>query len=67
MPTLIIMVCVLRLTKPDDQRLHARDYSDNESNDFFFIGPFNAVITDNGRAYWDSIREEPKRPIGFSQ
>lgn len=59
---------VLRLTKPDSQRYHAHEYSGNEADDdkFFFKDPFNAVVTDEGRSYWDSIREEPKRPIGFS-
>src|SRR3989442_3640 len=39
---------VLRLTKPDSQRRHAHDYSGNEADDdrFFFVGPYNATITD---------------------
>jgi hypothetical protein len=58
---------ILRLTKPDVQRAHAREYSDEVSDDFFLVGPFNAVITDGGRRYWDSIREKPRHPIGFFQ
>jgi hypothetical protein len=60
---------LLRLTKPDSQRREANEYSANAADDgnFFFTSTFNADITDEGRRYWDSIREEPRRPIGFSK
>ena len=59
---------ILRLTKPNQQRLHAEEYSGDEADDerFFFKGPFNASITDEGRAHWDAIRAPAsKRTIGF--
>lgn len=60
---------LLRLTKPNSQRREAHEYSGNAASDgsLFFTGTFNADITDEGRRYWDSIREEPRPPIGFSQ
>ena len=58
---------VLRLTKPDSQRLHASEYSGNETDDvcFFFTGQFNASITDEGRSVWDKA-EEPKTTVFIS-
>ncbi len=58
---------VLRLTKPDSQRYHAYDYSGNDSDDdsFFFMGPFNASITDEGRSHWDRS-EAPKTTVFIS-
>lgn len=59
---------LLRLTKPDKLRCHAYEYSGNEGDDewFFFPGPFNASITDEGRSYWDGIRvDRPAGTIGF--
>lgn len=58
---------VLRLTKPDSQRRHAHDYSGNEADDdgFFFVGPYNATITDEGRSVWDRT-EEPKTTVFIS-
>ena len=56
---------VLRLTKPDSQRYHASEYSGKETDDdaFFFTGPFNASITDEGRSHWDHT--EAPRPTVF--
>ncbi len=59
----------LNLTKPNSRRREAYSYSGNQTDDskFFFTGPFNADVTDEGRGYWDRIREGPRRPIGFSR
>ncbi len=58
---------VIRLTKPDFQRYHALEYSGRESddNEFFYRGPFNATITDEGRSHWDRS-EEPKTTVFIS-
>jgi hypothetical protein len=58
---------VIRLTKPDFQRYHASEYSGSESDDdeFFYRGPFNATITDEGRSHWDRS-EEPKTAVFIS-
>lgn len=47
----------LRLTKPDQTRYQATDYSGKDKDDeaFFFTGVFNAVLTDDGRRYWDQL------------
>jgi hypothetical protein len=57
----------MRLSKAHDGQYHGLDYSGNEQDDddFFFIGSFNATITDDGRSYWDGIRVEQSSPIGF--
>ncbi len=59
----------LSLTKPDSHRRVACEYSGKQADDgsFFFNGRLNADVTDLGRSYWDSIREEPRRAIGFSR
>ncbi|MGO9009866.1 MAG: toll/interleukin-1 receptor domain-containing protein [Bryobacteraceae bacterium] len=59
---------VLRLSKPDLHRLHAFDYSGNESDDeeFFYIGPFNATITDQGRRYWDRLKLRRRNGVFIS-
>jgi len=51
---------VLRLSKSDPKRYHAHEFSGNEFDDdsFFFTGPFNATITDEGRSHWN-----PPRPV----
>jgi hypothetical protein len=56
---------VLRLSKPDLQRYHANEYSGSEADDnlFFFRGPFNATITDEGRSHWD--KAEPVKTSVF--
>lgn len=59
---------VVQLTKPDDRRRDAFEYSGNDRDDeeFFFRGPFNVTITDEGRSRWDSIRAaKPASQIGF--
>jgi hypothetical protein len=58
---------VLRLTKPDNQRRDAHEYSGSEADTeaFFFIGPFNATITDEGRSVWDRA-EEPRTTVFIS-
>ena len=59
---------IARLTKPDSLRRNAYQYSGNDSDDaaFFFTGPFNVDITNDGVSYWDSIRTETiGNPIGF--
>ena len=50
---------IIRLSKPDTQRLHASEYSGNEEDDseFFFTAMFNASMTDDGRLHWDTIRD----------
>jgi hypothetical protein len=57
----------LRLTKPDSECRHAYDYSGNETDneDFFFVGTFNATITDEGRSVWNNA-EEPKTAVFIS-
>jgi hypothetical protein len=50
---------ILRLTKPDQPpRYEGMAYSGSDKDDdaFFFTAGFNAVLTDEGRGYWDSIR-----------
>jgi len=44
---------ILRLTKPG-----SNEYSGDPADDhrFFFIGPFNAEITPDGWAYWESLK-----------
>ena len=47
----------LRLSKPDLIRRDASVYSGDEMDDesFFFVGSFNATITDEGRSHWDHL------------
>ncbi len=58
---------VIRLTKPDSRTYHASEYSgsDTDDSDFFFIGPFNASITDEGRSYWERT-DAPKTSVFIS-
>ena len=52
---------ILRLKKPDPPpQYQGSAYSGSERDDdaFFFMGPFNAVLTDEGRSYWNSITRE---------
>lgn len=58
---------ILRLTKPDALRYHASEYSDKQGDDnaFFFTGPFNASVTDEGRSHWDRI-EAPRATVFIS-
>ncbi len=59
---------VLRLSKPDLLRRNAEEYSGDETDDdrFFFVGPFNASITDEGRSHWDALRVAASgRSIGY--
>jgi len=59
---------LVKLFKPDSQRRNAHEYSGNDADDtgFFFTGPFNVDITDDGVSYWDSISMgSTGNPIGF--
>ena len=56
------------LEKFDPQKQEFCDYSGNDVDDskFFFWDRFKVKITnEEGRKYWDSIREEARVPIGF--
>jgi hypothetical protein len=59
---------VLRLSKPDLHRRHAYDYSGKENDDdrFFYNGPFNATITDQGRRYWDRLKFRRRNGVFIS-
>jgi hypothetical protein len=62
---------IIRLSKPDNATkiFDAHEYSGNDADDdsFFFTGPFNAFITDEGRSYWDGLKDKKSGgPIGFT-
>jgi hypothetical protein len=48
---------ILRLTKPDQIHYEGPAYSgiDKDDDTFFFTGPFNVVLTDEGLKYWDQL------------
>jgi len=44
------------------------EYTGNEPDSFFYTGPFESTITDEGRSYWDGVRGDDKScraHIGF--
>jgi len=49
----------LQLIKPDGQYQRAFEYSGDELDDdkFFFAGRFGTTLTDQGRLYWNLIRD----------
>ena len=50
---------VLRLSKPDATRRAAQEYVLGKTDDsrFFCHGRFNTDVTDEGRIYWDGLKD----------
>src|SRR5262249_44419603 len=50
----------IRLTKPNDYYQHAFEYCGDETgdDDFFFAGPFGTTLVEQGRLYWNLIRDD---------